>query len=105
MPKLDPFVRLVYNYYGATTAYGFVRGCVHTFGDARIDASTYPESARRMLVSEKTEVIALSTITGCMFFPIMAFNDMSRLEIRLKGLDPKQYGYSAPKSVLGYVLG
>lgn len=49
---------------------------------------------RPMLVTEKLSAICLCTILSYGFVPFWAYNDINMMEIRLKNLDPNDFGYN-----------
>lgn len=53
---------------------------------------------RPMLTTEKAAVMGMSAFFSLGIFPIWVMSDLMYLEVKLRGLDPKKYGYDHSKS-------
>lgn len=90
-----------------TVAYGFVRK-VGEVAHARV--STYDKELREyksvpMLFADKAMVVTFSTMMAPFYWPWYVHTDLKLLELRMKNLNPDDYGYGDKDHVVDYMFG
>lgn len=90
--------KLFYRYTLCSLAYGFVRK-VNQISNAKLYTHEYDKETREyyykprpMLMTDKAAAITISTLAAPWILPCYVYNDLSYLEMRLRKLDPNEYG-------------
>ena len=97
-------------YLMCSIAYGFVRK-IDDLVDARVyirewdkEACEHFDRPVSMLYTDRLMVLGISALASPFMLPKYLYDDLSWVEIRMRDLDPYDYGHDKKRSVLHYLF-
>lgn len=90
----------------ATSLYSGVRKAI-ILRDAKVDCYNWEKREREhvpMLSSTKLAITLSSVVLGQGFWPFWLYSDIQMLEIKMRGLDKKKYGYRDIPNSFEYIF-